>query len=976
MNLTDWIIEFAGPDALVGGLPEGPEAAVHLLRHYQDEDESRRVRLRQLGLERIAQTTADESFLNQVRQALGFDVEMMSGSSLSSTIEGTGDYRKAFDVVDDAGKFKSITTEQLDSISQGAPRLFGLKDYMLKATWEWTTELDPAQKPVRVSKRLFSDKDIRTELFSPLVREGVIGDTWLLDRYSDVAEMLDESNKLYLGDLAKYSEKPSTFGAEAIDLGVKVLSQSISAVVAGVAPTGTEAYATGALVDTIGQLTSAGVTGIKEIYVGFKTQEIAGGMDRGMTQFATVIGKSLALGLEQQGEMSSSDAGNWGGMVTAGIKGGAGLARMGKTAESIVRKYQETKTFDAASFIDGLGLVIEQSFVVASKATGNDGDSEAFANAARWIGKSFRTAAKTAEFVDTLQAKVRLKDGKLTPDDWFEIFSKAAETATKAISEFAIVPLEDHRTAEEDRFKLLKKRLDGDESPPLDDAELQELLGELSATEDQRQANASVSPLGISELNDTDAAKAAIGMKLSSLTSLSTAQGSAGGTMGQSFGQLFGQIASNTAQEGANSRIQKQLAELETQRLREQYGMEPTLSNEQKATKAKEELDDERETTRETLELLAAGGDPGYDALAALVGKYKTRKAVWNTLVSVGSAGMAVAQQFCSAMAIGGTALNFAKEAALVLEHATAIHKWKGARGWSRDSASAYLSSIEAEVHEAAAQITHHVLQAALLVVRLVGQIISVAGAAAQGIGLVIGTIIDKSAQAAATMEELIYRIVRKQQVKSAWNKTVQALENPSNRRLGLQARAMNPTLAKYSLAYGAYVAKDPIARMTLAKFGIDDVALETAEAGLEQVRKAMESLFSEDNVVMGKPPYRVGWSEGIPIKLSTVCWFQLWSKATRVGNLRKEPAPDDIRDAFQGLRVQARRLRADGGNGEIQAEYEGALAILQRALSSWTPRMETDPRKVNEEMHAVLHAFLDQISIARGMVPTVIDGA
>jgi len=970
MELNHWIIEFAGPEALTQKMVDSKENDLHLIRWHQAQDETKRLALRTAGLGRIYAEINDETFKAQLKEALGFDVEMKTGKKKSSTIEKSGDYRKAFDVVDDAQKHKGVDEKTLESIGRAAPRLFALKDYMLTATYEWTTELDKAtKKPKKVKQRLFTDKDIRHDLFTPLVREGIIGDTFLVDQYSQVQNVIDETNELYLQDLQTFKgSSKAVFGAEMTDMAVKLLKDSIGAVVAGVAPVGSDGFDTGALVNTVATLVSTGVTGIKDIIVGFATQEISGGIDKGMTAFATVIGGTLTLILKNAAGMDSDSAKDWGTMVTAGIKAGGGIVKMAKTAEHIARKYKENGTVDAASLIDGLGQILEQSLTVAATATksSDKAGSDAMKESAKWIGKSFRTGAGVTKVAETLAVRLKKTGGKLSADDWAAIISAGGEAAGKALKEFATIPLEEHKKKEEERIKDLQKKIkEGTITPE----ELQQVLVDTKMTKEQRDANTSASPLDLSSLSDIDAAKQGLSNRLTSMKALEKDQKSKIEGTGKTFGSMFGEVAKGMKKSDRELAGKKLLKELEEQRLKESYGM-GGKDAEGKIKDAEKAIEDERQEHKDIIDRIASGGDPGYDKLAKLVAKYKIRKAVWNTLTSVGSMGMAIAQQFCSAMAIGGTIIEFAKEAALVLEHSIAIHKWKTSRGWAKDSASVFLSSVEAEVREAAQQITHHTIQAALLMVKVVGQIVATVGAAAQGIGFIIGQVIEKSAQAARTAEELIYKIVRKAQVVKAWKRTKKALENPSNRRLGLEVRAMNATLAKYTLAYGAYVEKDAIARMALAKFGIDDQALENADAGLAQVRMALESLFAEDKVVKGMAPYKVGWAKDINVELTVTSWFSAYSKAVNVGNLMKDPPPNHIRDAFQHLLVAASGFKRDPDDPLASKEMDGALFRLEYNLKDWNPRMETDPRHVCREMHQLREKYLDEVAKVRGALP------
>ena len=986
MELKNWLVEFAGPEALAGGLSGDPTDKLHLLKYYQGQDEQQRLKMRAATLNRIQSELADEQFKEEVRAALGFDVEMKSWKKKKSTVEETGDYRKTFDIVDDEGKFQAMTLQQAEKISQGAPRLFALKDYMRKTRCKWTEKLDDEDQPVRIDKPLFDDADIRRDLFTPLVREGIVGDTFLIDPYSEVQQTIDQTNQLYMQDLSTPDKfQGLNFALELGDLGGKLVTETVGAVVAGVVPKGTEGRTTGVLVQSIVGLVSTGVTTTKEVVAGLTAAQYAGSLDRGLGGLASIVGGAIRLAIPGGNGTTISK------IVESGIKVAGGGAKLGKSVETMVTKYKETGRVDSSSFIEGVGQILESSFTIAGTATSSDNKElgTALKEAGRYIGKSFRTTAKGSNVIETVVVKVMKGGGRLGPGDLADILNELGKLAGQAVKEFALVPLENHR---KDALKTIgnnekalrlrelqaKSSLSTEEQEEmqglvddgvvaLTDQKVTDLLGGLKLSDEQREANAYRSEA----LSDEDALRQGLKERRTALGALGKSQSSTTGDVGPSFGDLMKNVTGLVESGRTKKKLDEQLHGLEIQSLRETYGLDGQTAEEE-LKQATKDLDQEREEHRKTIELLAAGGDPGYDALAKLVAKYKTRKAVWNTLTSVGQAGTAIAQQFCSAMAIAGTLIKFAKEAALVFEHSVAIHKWKSSRGWARASASAYLSSLDAEVRELAEQITHHTIQSAMLMLKVIGQIVQVAGTAAQGIGAVVGEVISRSASATQIAEEIIYRIVRKAEVIAAWKKTKKALENPSNRRLGLQVRAMNATLAKYTLAYGAFVVKDSVVRMTLAKFGIDDKTLETAEDGMPQVRKALEELFSEDKTVKGKAPYRVGWSKGLKIDLTVSSWFAAWSKGVTLGRLASEPAPDHVRDAFQNLLVRATALKANPDDQEEQGNYQGALFQLETKLDNWSPRMATDMRHVHTEMDSVRESFLDEVAKARGLAPAL----
>ena len=65
----------------------------------------------------------------------------------------------------------------------------------------------------------------------------------------------------------------------------------------------------------------------------------------------------------------------------------------------------------------------------------------------------------------------------------------------------------------------------------------------------------------------------------------------------------------------------------------------------------------------------------------------------------------------------------------------------------------------------------------------------------------------------------------------AAWKVYRDALRNPSNRKQIRRAMRQNPTLAKYTIAYGALVAEDAIAMEVANRCGLSDKVLKNAKA-------------------------------------------------------------------------------------------------------------------------------------------------
>jgi hypothetical protein len=107
---------------------------------------------------------------------------------------------------------------------------------------------------------------------------------------------------------------------------------------------------------------------------------------------------------------------------------------------------------------------------------------------------------------------------------------------------------------------------------------------------------------------------------------------------------------------------------------------------------------------------------------------------------------------------------------------------------------------------------------------------------------------------AAAAAEDLIYQFYKRQALRNAWKMTKQALDpkNYGNRKMALLVRQVNPTLAKYTLAYGALVEESPVAITACNRIGIDRETLARSSANVDELKTYFEKLYPDDGTVVG----------------------------------------------------------------------------------------------------------------------------
>lgn len=89
-----------------------------------------------------------------------------------------------------------------------------------------------------------------------------------------------------------------------------------------------------------------------------------------------------------------------------------------------------------------------------------------------------------------------------------------------------------------------------------------------------------------------------------------------------------------------------------------------------------------------------------------------------------------------------------------------------------------------------------------------------------------------------------------KADIEKAWKVTLKSLRNPKNRQLALEARKLNPTLAKYSIAWGAVVLKDPLARNAMQACGLTEASLKNDSTDVNKVVQYLETFYEDDKTL------------------------------------------------------------------------------------------------------------------------------
>jgi hypothetical protein len=233
-------------------------------------------------------------------------------------------------------------------------------------------------------------------------------------------------------------------------------------------------------------------------------------------------------------------------------------------------------------------------------------------------------------------------------------------------------------------------------------------------------------------------------------------------------------------------------------------------------------------------------------SIGELILQIKKDQAKWELAKAVAT-GPAIAEQFLPVLRGCGGLTKF------IIALAAAVQRWKALEVWLEthedavSSDSHYTSTIQNFVDNQRAQKWQNLVQAFLLAVESATGFAAAAYAPLFGVALI--------AKGAVALENATYKLIKQMKADKAWEVTKKALANPKDRRAARDARRLNPTLAKYSIAYGAAIERDPIAMTAMKRCGLDRETLSKPEANVELVKMYLEALYTEDSIVLGDVP-------------------------------------------------------------------------------------------------------------------------
>jgi len=163
-------------------------------------------------------------------------------------------------------------------------------------------------------------------------------------------------------------------------------------------------------------------------------------------------------------------------------------------------------------------------------------------------------------------------------------------------------------------------------------------------------------------------------------------------------------------------------------------------------------------------------------------------------------------------------------------------------------AASAFSAPLAQFVSNARTQLAHYSFNLAAEGLKVIGGVLQMAQITAPaGVG---ATAVANAAEAA---ESVLYQAKKIYDLEKAWKVYKKALKQPENRKLGLVAMQSNPTLAKYAVAWGALIKKDPLVADFMRNCGLEGDVFKDPGANVDRVVEYLEKRMPDDNVMVGR---------------------------------------------------------------------------------------------------------------------------
>jgi hypothetical protein len=703
--------------------------------------------------------------------------------------------------------------------------------------WREPKDKKPPLKPVLVKEKLFTEEEIAEEIYTPLVRDKTIAETFVPPQYSKTQKMLDGSDDFYIKECRERGKDKEPNNRRALVAGVANLAANIATtfvtgastpedptvgLASGLAPT---EFVSNAWAPLTAEQATEGNTIINGIVAtlnaSYEAKDLVQDWVKGRTfdqgkliDALDTIGKgvtALFVTEFQNASSSGGDAGEekvlaTGALVDFAAHNIKAVAQWAQWAKDPV----SPPPWDA--LIDEVGAVLGAACTYPSDSLPGTHVDDNWADAGSAISAAFTTAAKAVR----TKAFTAVKKG-----EWNTVFGLIETSARQAVNASIQVNFSNYNinASNDDTQYVLENQYQGD-------------------------------------LNDAVSATMGAAVDVGSIA-IPSGKGS------------------KAEQEKQQMRERAKQLILDASKAKQQQDAEEVKSIQQQL--------EEEQTSYQTMLKSLGSKEPDeseYKSIAKLIERIEQDQAIWKGLTALFGGGIGIASGVTEAiqttayavaapLRAAGQLVKFIANLNAAADRQIAFEKWQEAQKDAIVAVSPYATSIQRFMASQERQMWHYRVQAAANATNallVAGEMTPLMPAFKAASGAVT---------AAATLEDLLYTFMKQAELRKAWNKTKQAIDpaNRADRKMRLLARKINPTLAKYTIAYGAVVEQDPIAIAAMSQVGLDRETLARPSSGVNEVRSYLEKLYPDDGSVL----VSMAMESGATIKLPTV---QLTSKA------------------------------------------------------------------------------------------------
>jgi hypothetical protein len=849
-----------------------------------------------------------------IRDAFNFEVKVDGKKQRTMAPQKEG-----FDT-EDTSKSKGISAERKKQTDAAMALLLKQKDRLADVTVKRSVPIlkDNNGKISFETKEeaLFTDDEIGRQFYEPLEREFVIPDNFVAARHSPTQKMVNDTNDLYIKECQEKGA-PRNTGAVALTKAAANMAASLANAIVGYTST---------LDPTTGAMNSTSDLGVDKQQQQ-ATRIITDGLSALIGVGADVIDKSVDAAVEHSFKQSEWQA----------VANTLGMA-IAKEVAGIWGSVNPTASLNIEVFEtlgDGVSTLVAGAGVVGTIATWSSAPPPKPPFPADEVIDQLGTALSSAvsAFGDNISQVPGVSSSDSTP---FSIDINALSGAIAVIKSTAA------------------KAVTPDVEQQFESGDIKSALVSLCTTFVSSSASAIAGAIGNA---GEDAANTDLKDQYKPLQNMQKEQE---------------QIDKATQQiEGFSD---KMIAEVE-RKLNIKLNDKLVAAQKKDEKTVEQELEDERKKYAAALEKLTkqdSRDEADFKTLNHLIANIERDKAIAKFAFAIMGAGTgisaaAVVTTIAPGLKAAGDAVKFIQNIYACVGRIQALIAWMDSYGDAVRSNNRYTSAVENFINSNRDLLCNNTVQAILYLGKMVADATSVVMPTMASAATALDT--------AATAADLVFQCYRQAELDKAWRMTLESIENPNNRKLALIVRELNPTLAKYSIAYGALIDKDPVAVRAMDRIGLDRETLMNPNNKVGDVRKYLESLYSDDlKLVAEMEKDRAKVKVPAPA-LTMKAWSlscMLWSKSVaEEGGKWSLEAPREIMPNLE--RVEKYRGVSDPTKKEAALpQLFKALEALDAAFGGFEPEdpngepME-EVRKAAEQYSRLARATLqaEQLNVA-----------